>query len=163
MDIIDRIGEKLKSLNFRISTAESCTSGYISNILTSKSGSSKYFEGGIIVYSNDAKVNVLGVERELINLYTEVSEEVALDMAKKANKLMNTDVSIATTGYADVFGFGTEENPPGTIFIAISTPFGDKVKRLELSDSRSRNNYLTSIEALEMIEEIIEIHQVLSL
>lgn len=163
MNIIDTVYEELKKSGFKISTAESCTSGYISNLLTSKSGSSAFFEGGIVVYSNDTKINVLGVDSNLIDLYTEVSEQVALDMAIKSKEMMNTDIAIATTGYADVDGYGTEENPPGTIFIAISTPWGNEVKKLKLKESRSRNTYLACLESLEMLLKNLKIHQALEL
>lgn len=160
MEIIRLIGEKLIENKAKISTAESCTAGYISEILTSIPGSSNYFEGSLIVYSNKAKVNVLGVEQELIDTYTEVSAQVACRMAERIKEVMGTDYSIATTGYADPYGYGTEYNPAGTIYIAISTPEETIVKKLELKESRSRNIYLAAIEGIEMVESLIKTHQV---
>ena len=163
MRLIEEIGKILVSRGAKISTAESCTAGYISKILTSIPGSSNYFEGSLIVYSNKAKINVLGVEKELIDTYTEVSDLVACRMAERVKEVMGTEYSIATTGYADIEGYGTEENPPGTIYIAISTPFETFSQRIELTESRDRNVYVASMEALEMLKESIKNHLVESL
>lgn len=161
MDLIEEIAEYLNLSRSKISTAESCTAGYISKVLTSIPGSSSYFEGSTVVYSNKSKIKVLGVEKELIDTFTEVSEVVACRMAEKVKELMGTEYSIATTGYADPYGFGTDENPAGTIYVAVSTPFETISKRLELSESRSRNVYLATIEGLEMVRDVLKTHQVL--
>jgi len=160
MNLIEKIGKILKDQNCKLSTAESCTAGYISSLLTSIAGSSDYFEGSLVVYSNKAKISALGVEEELINEHTEVSAEVACRMAERVKEIMGTEYSIATTGYADAGGFGTEKNPAGTIYVAISTPDETISQRLELSESRSRNIYLTTISALEMFIKSIESRQV---
>lgn len=161
MELIREIAEHLISEGAKISTAESCTAGYVSKILTSLPGSSNYFEGSIISYSNESKVNVLGVEQDLIDNYTEVSPQVAHRMAEKVKEVMNTKYSIATTGYADPNGYGTEENPAGTVYVAISTPQKTIVKRLDLKESRYRNVYLATIEGLEMMNDFIKNHQAL--
>jgi len=163
MNLVKEIGENLKISGRKISTAESCTSGYISNLLTSQKGSSDYFEGALVVYSNKAKMNVLGVEKELIDEHTEVSEHVARRMAERIKEVMGTEYSIATTGYADVTGYGTKENPPGTIYIAVSSPEETVVRKLTLDSGRSRNVYLATMEALEILEVMVKNHQVLSL
>lgn len=163
MQLIEEIGANLKGLGSKISTAESCTSGYISSLLTSKKGSSDYFEGSLVVYSNEAKINVLGVERELIDEHTEVSAPVAIRMAEKVRELMNTDFSISTTGYADSTGYGTEENPAGTIYIAVSSPEGTISKKILVKEGRHRNIYLATIEAVEMLKLAIKNHQSLVL
>jgi len=163
MQIIETIGDHLKKTGCKISTAESCTSGYISSLLTSIAGSSTYFEGSMVVYSNKAKINVLGVEEDIIDTYTEVSDAAACRMAERIKEVMGTEYSIATTGYADVDGYGTETNPPGTIYVAISTPTETIVKRLELNGTRSRNVYIAAMEALDMILESIKNHQALGL
>lgn len=161
MDLTEEIFECLKLSDSKISTAESCTGGFISKVLTSIPGSSNYFEGSLIVYSNKAKIKVLGVDEKLIEQYTEVSDAVVRNMAERIKEVMGTEYSIATTGYADPSGYGTDENPAGTIYVAVSTPFETISKRLELSESRSRNIYLATIEGLEMIREILKNHQVL--
>jgi PncC family amidohydrolase len=161
MNLIEDIYHHLKLSGSKISTAESCTAGFISKALTSYPGSSNYFEGSLIVYSNRAKINVLGVDEKLIDAHTEVSAAVACNMAERVREIMGTDYSIATTGYADPSGYGTEENPAGTIYVAVSTPFETISKRLELNESRSRNSYLATIEGLEMVRNILKTHQVL--
>lgn len=160
MELIIEIAEYLASERAKISTAESCTAGYISKLLTSIPGSSNYFEGSLVVYSNKSKVNILGVDEGLIDTYTEVSEQVACAMAERVKEVMGTEYSIATTGYADSDGYGTEENPAGTIYVAISTPLETIVKRIELKESRNRNIYLASIEGIEMMRDYIKNHQV---
>jgi len=159
MQLINEIKDKLKYNGAKISTAESCTAGYISKMLTSVQGSSDYFQGSIIAYSNDIKINVLGIEKDLIDSYTEVSEQVARRMAEKIKEIMKTEYSVATTGYADIHGNGTIENPAGTIYIAISTPEETIVNRLELTNSREINIYLASITSLKMILNNIKNHQ----
>ncbi len=161
MGLIEEIAQYLKLSNSKLSTAESCTAGFISKVLTSIPGSSDYFEGSLVVYSNKAKINVLGVDEKLISEFTEVSGVVARNMAERAKKVMETEYSIATTGYADPDGYGTEENPAGTIYVAVSTPFETISKRLELNESRSRNVYLATVEGLEMIRDVLKSHQVL--
>lgn len=161
MDIVRNIKKKLKETNSKISTAESCTAGYVSKLLTSIPGSSDYFQGSLVVYSNEVKMKVLGVEKELIDAHTEVSEQVARRMAERVKEVMGTEYSIATTGYADVNGYGTKENPAGTIYVAVSTPEGTVVDRLELDGSRERNTYLASMRGLDMALENIKSPQVL--
>ena len=156
MEILQAISKNLKDRGLKISTAESCTAGYISNLLTSIPDSSDYFEGGIVVYSNKSKINVLGVEKELIEEHTEVSAAVACRMAERVKDIMGTEYSIATTGYADPKGYGTEENPAGTIYFAISSPEGTTAVRLNLEDTRARNIYFVTMEILDILKNLIE-------
>ena len=160
MELIREIAECLISEGAKISTAESCTAGYISKLLTSIPGSSGYFEGSLVVYSNKAKINVLGIEKELIDAHTEVSAQVACRMAERVKEVMGTEYSIATTGYADSSGYGTKENPAGTIYIAISTPYETIVNRIEVKEGRSRNVYLATIEGIEMMINSVKSRQV---
>ncbi|MAM04426.1 MAG: hypothetical protein CMD06_00510 [Flavobacteriales bacterium] len=107
-------------LNFSICVAESCTSGAVASILTSLSGSSKYFKGGVIAYNNDIKENILGVSKTNLIDNTEVSAQVIEEMAKNVRIKFNTDFSIATSGYLGPTG-GSIYNPKGTIFISVSS------------------------------------------
>ena len=106
-----------------IASAESCTGGNIAHSITMNAGSSNYFKGSIIAYSNEIKIRVLGVEEEAINNYGAVSEQVAKQMAIGALKKMKTDYAIATTGIAGPSG-GSEEKPVGTVWIAIANNKG---------------------------------------
>lgn len=112
--------EKEKTL----ATGESCTGGNIAHSITVNAGSSEYFKGSIIAYSNEIKINVLGVEEKSINNYGAVSEQVAKQMAIGVLKKMKTDYAIATTGIAGPSG-GSEEKPIGTVWIAIANNKGE--------------------------------------
>ena len=120
MDIIKQLHDLCIAENISISVAESCTSGLIASKITSISGSSAYFKGGIIAYQNEIKVNVLSVSKRLIDEKTEVSSEVVEQMALNVQDKFNSDFSLATSGYAGPLG-GTEKKPVGTVFIAIAT------------------------------------------
>ena len=120
MDIIKQLHDLCIAKNISISVAESCTSGLVASKITSISGSSAYFKGGIIAYQNEIKVNVLGVSQRLIDEKTEVSSEVVEQMALNVQDKFYSDFSVASSGYAGPLG-GTEKNPIGTVFIAIAT------------------------------------------
>lgn len=119
MDIIKQLHDLCIAENISISVAESCTSGLIASKITSISGSSAYFKGGIIAYQNEIKVNLLNVSQRLIEENTEVSSEVVEQMAINVQGKFYSDFSVATSGYAGPLG-GTEKNPVGTVFIAIA-------------------------------------------
>lgn len=114
------IGLLLKEKNATISTAESCTGGYLAHRITSVSGSSQYFKGSLVAYSNETKANVLGVDAQTIEKYGAVSNHTVEQMAINAIKLLNTDFSIATSGIAGPNG-GTDTKPVGTTFIAVAS------------------------------------------
>jgi len=120
MDIIKQLHDLCVAKNISISVAESCTSGLIASKITSFSGSSAYFKGGIIAYQNEIKVNILGVSQSLIDEKTSVSSEVVEQMALNVKSEFNSVFSVATSGYAGPLG-GTEKTPVGTVFIAIAT------------------------------------------
>ena len=118
-----------------LSCAESCTAGLISSKITSVSGSSEIFKGGIIAYQNSIKINQLNVSQKIINEKTEVSNEVVEQMAYTVRRNFNSDFSLAISGYAGPTG-GTEKNPIGTIFIAISSKSSTHSKRFQLIGNR---------------------------
>ena len=103
-----------------VAVAESCTAGLIASKLTTLSGSSSYFKGGIVAYNNEIKTKILGVSQSIIDEKTEVSAEVVRQMAKSVLEKFDTDFAIATSGYAGPTG-GTNKNPIGTIFIATAS------------------------------------------
>lgn len=120
-----------------LSTAESCTGGNIAHSITINAGSSNYFKGSVVAYSNEIKINVLGVEENAINNYGAVSEGVAKQMALGAIKRIGTDYAIATTGIAGPTG-GSEEKPVGTVWIAIANNKGECIA--------SKHNFYSSRE-----------------
>ncbi len=135
-----------------LSTAESCTGGYISHLITSIPGSSEYFLGSVISYANDVKVNLLGVENIIIEKHGVVSKEVVEQMALGGKKTIGTDYCIATSGIAGPDG-GTKEKPVGTVWIAIATPNGVLSKLLNLGEHRGRNIRRTALLAMNLLRK----------
>lgn len=132
-EILYKLYEKGKT----ISTAESCTSGRLGEVITSVPGASAYYKGGTICYSDEAKAKVLGIDAELIAEKNAVSEEVAIEMVKGVTKLLETDYAIATTGFA---GPGADEGiPVGTIWIACGSADDIRTMKLEGDEGREEN------------------------
>lgn len=114
------IGELLCAKGLMLAVAESCSGGYLSDRITSVSGSSRYFQFGAVTYSNEAKIKMLGVSKKLITAHGAVSEEVAGAMAEGVRKAVGADIGISTTGIAGPTG-GTLEKPVGTVCLSLST------------------------------------------
>ncbi len=112
----EAVGELLRESNLTFAVAESCTGGYISNTLTDIPGSSDYFPGGVVTYSNSAKVQMLNVIAQDLNRHGAVSKPVALQMAKGVAERFEADIGISATGIAGPGG-GTEDKPVGTVWI----------------------------------------------
>ena len=115
------VGKMLAKQKKTLSTAESCTGGKIAEVLTSVSGSSKYFKGSVVSYATEVKIDVLGISESLIREYSVVSREVVSAMALSVKKIMKTDYAIATTGNAGP-SKGDSNAEIGTVFIALATP-----------------------------------------
>jgi len=143
--------------NVFVATAESCTAGLIASKLTLKSGSSTFFKGGIIAYHNDIKIKILGVDEQAILQYTEVSIEVVRQMAEGVRKSFSADYSIATSGYAGPSG-GTNNNPIGTVFIAISSVSGVDVERFVFSGDRQSIVNQASEKSLSLLYNAVKKH-----
>ena len=127
----------LRERGLTVATAESCTGGLIAKRITDIAGCSDVFLGGCVTYAVDAKVKLIGVNRETIEKYGVVSAETACEMARGVRLALGADVGIATTGIAGPGG-GTPEQPVGTVYIAVSTAAGEEWKLLQLSPKRSR-------------------------
>lgn len=154
-DTIEKvIGEILIDKNLTISTAESCTGGYLAHLITSVSGSSSYYKGSVIAYSNKAKENILNVSSDDIAKYGAVSEIVVKQMAEGAKIKFNTDIAIATSGVAGPNG-GTPEKPVGTIWIALCINEKTIAKQFVFGDDRQRNIHRASVATLMMLREIL--------
>ena len=119
MRIEEKIGECLKDKRMTLSTAESCTGGGIAALITSVPGSSSYFKGGIVAYSNEVKMNLLHVSPQTLEKYGAVSRETVIEMAKGAMEVLKTECAVATSGIAGPGG-GTLEKPVGTIWMAVA-------------------------------------------
>ena len=144
------VGQLLSEKNETVATAESCTGGAVAKMITSVSGSSAYFEGSIISYSNLIKINHLHVDENTLNEYGAVSQQVVEQMAIGVRRNLNTQYGLATSGIAGPTG-GTPEKPVGTIWIATAGPNGVKSKKLNLGYSRERNIHVTSLSVLNML------------
>lgn len=119
MKLEEEIGKVLQAKKLSLSTAESCTGGGIAALITSVPGSSDYFKGGIVAYSNEVKMSLLDVSVETLEMHGAVSRETVVEMAKGAMKRLKTDCAIATSGIAGPGG-GTPEKPVGTIWMAVA-------------------------------------------
>lgn len=148
------LGRMLMAEGKTMATAESCTGGSIAQFITSNSGSSAYFKGGVVAYSNEIKSNLLGVPSELIKTVGAVSQEVAEAMALGAQKVLGVDYTVATTGIAGPDG-GTDEKPVGTVWIAVAGPSGVSSKKYIFKHNRERNIIRTTHTALNMLRVLI--------
>lgn len=146
------LGRQLFDAQSTVSTAESCTGGYISHLITSIPGSSAYYTGSIIAYSNQVKIDNLGVSQEILESKGAVSEETVIQMANGVRKELNTTYGIAVSGIAGPGG-GSEEKPVGTIWIAVSSKEKTETLKLSLGKDRMRNIQYTSIAALNMLRK----------
>jgi len=138
-----------------LAVAESCTGGLLSHRLTNIPGSSKYYECGIVSYSNRAKVGVLGISGRIIKEKGAVSEEVVREMALRIRELRETDLGIAITGIAGPKG-GSPEKPVGLVYIALSSPKDARCQRFVFSGERKLIKWKSSQAALNMLREYLE-------
>lgn len=130
---------KLKSLGWKIATAESCTGGLISERITRVSGSSEVFDCGVCSYANEIKTKVLGVSEETLAILGAVSAETAIQMAEGVKKLSGADIAVSTTGIAGPTG-GTAEKPVGLVFVGVCTADKAYAVKLMLGGAENRPN-----------------------
>jgi nicotinamide-nucleotide amidase len=152
-----KIANLLNQKKLTIATAESCSGGLIAHALTNISGSSNYFERGIVSYSNNAKVDLLGLSDEILEKYGAVSKQVAIVMAEGIRIKSKVDIGISTTGIAGPTG-GTKEKPVGLVYIAVSTVENVIVKKFQFKGDRLQNKESTSNAALKMLLDTIDKH-----
>ena len=148
------IGKLLISKNKTLSTAESCTGGEIAHMITSVSGSSAYYKGSVIAYSNLIKTQLLGVQDYIITKYGAVSDNTAKEMAGGVRSLLNTDFALATTGIAGPEG-GTETKPVGTIWMAVASDRGTVSEKRVFGNDRNTNIKRFSLAALNLLRKQI--------
>jgi nicotinamide-nucleotide amidase len=138
------VGELLRRRGLRLATAESCTGGLLSHLITNIPGSSTYFMGGIVSYAYEAKVRLLGVRWSTLEKYGAVSQQTALEMASGVRKALAADVGVSISGIAGPGG-GMPEKPVGFTWIGLSTPDADEAwnyvwngNRLEIKEQSAR-------------------------
>ena len=149
------LSDKFWKEGLTLATAESCTAGNIAAVITAIPGSSHFYKGGIIAYSDEVKVNLLGVNPETLEKNGAVCEEVVIEMAKGAMKSMISDCAVATSGIAGPTG-GTPEKPVGTVWIAVTMK--DKVMTMKASGDEGRNKNIenATLNALQMLQKLFQ-------
>ncbi len=149
------IGKILTEKKLKLAVAESCTGGLICNRITNISGSSNYFERGIISYSNESKIQILGVNPETIQKYGAVSEQTAIEMAHGVRKISGADIGISTTGIMGPTG-ATETKPIGLVYIGYSDSQKEFAKQYNFADNRIRNKERSSQAALALLWQMLK-------
>jgi len=134
--LANRLGEVLLERCWVLATAESCTGGWVSQVVTSIAGSSAWFDAGFVTYSNSAKQKMLGVKSQTLEAHGAVSEAVVLEMAVGACNASNANCSVSISGVAGPGG-GTPEKPIGTVWIGWCTPENCWAQRFQFSGNRS--------------------------
>ncbi|MDY6820041.1 MAG: competence/damage-inducible protein A [Deferribacterota bacterium] len=142
--------ESLEKKNLTLSTAESCTGGLVGKYITNVPGSSNIYNGGVIVYSNEAKIKLLNIDKKLLEEKGAVSYEVARDMALNASSIFNTDVSVSITGIAGPGG-GSPEKPVGLVYIGLYYKGKYKIFRYYLSGNRDNIRERSASIAMSLI------------
>ena len=148
------VGDLLKARDQSVVTAESCTGGYVSHLITKVPGSSAYFLGGIVAYSYEMKMAELGVNQATLTNFGAVSEETIREMAEGAKARFGSTYAIATSGIAGPDG-GTPDKPVGTVWIGCAGPGGTVARKLTLTNFRETNIQLTATYVLDMLRKQI--------
>ncbi|MDD3807529.1 MAG: competence/damage-inducible protein A [Candidatus Marinimicrobia bacterium] len=154
IDISEVIARELKNREWTLSVAESCTGGLISHRLTEIPGISAVFREGIVSYSNEAKMRLLGISEEMLKRYGAVSEKTVIDMARGVRERAGTDTAISISGIAGPEG-GTPEKPVGTVWMCAITPNQEKTCCIFFNKNRSLNKLYASQAALNLLRKLL--------
>jgi nicotinamide-nucleotide amidase len=146
------IGKLLKLNNRTVSTAESCTGGEIAHLITTVPGSSAYYKGSVVAYSNTVKTTLLDIQKKIIDKHGAVSQKVVQEMAFSARRILNTDYTVATSGVAGPDG-GTPEKPVGTVWIAVASEKGIVSEKRIFGNDRVTNIKRFSLAALNLLRK----------
>lgn len=152
--LAEDIGEMLRGRRLTIAVAESCTGGRLGDLITDVPGSSDYFLGGVISYSNDAKIRLLGVKKSTLVTKGAVSREIAIQMADGARKALRADIGVGITGIAGPAG-STPNKPVGLVYIAVSSEAGAVSERYLFKGPRRNVKEQAAEKALRMIDEFL--------
>jgi PncC family amidohydrolase len=149
------LSDKFWKEGLTLSTAESCTAGSIASIITAIPGSSHFYKGGIVAYSDEIKTKLLNVNPETLEAKGAVSEEVVIEMVKGAMKSMNSDCAVATSGIAGPTG-GTPDKPVGTVWIAAALK--DRIITMKANGDEGRNKNIenATLNALKLLLKLIQ-------
>ena len=149
-----QVGTLLREQDLTIAVAESCTGGLLGGRLTELPGSSAYFAGGVLVYSNEAKITLAGVDPETLDRHGAVSPEVAIALADGVRGRLGTDLGVGITGIAGPGG-GTDEKPVGTVCFAVSGDSGSLERNIQLPGSRADVRDRSTTVALHMVRQFL--------
>lgn len=149
-----KLGRALHVRGWRLGVAESCTGGWIAKVLTDVAGSSQWFEGGVVAYSNAAKIELLGVPSELLASHGAVSEQAVRAMAEGARRRLAVDLAVAVIGIAGPGG-GTQDKPVGTVHFAWVAPQRVTAARRIFAGSRESVRRQTVALALERLVDLV--------
>jgi len=150
-----RIGERCRALGLHVATVESCTGGLIGHLITEIPGSSGYYRGGFITYSDELKQSAVGVPHDVLSAHGAVSAQAAMAMAIGGRERTGADLAVAVTGVAGPDG-GSPAKPAGLTYVAVADAAGIAVKRYLWSGDRSENKLLSATAALQLLLERIE-------
>ncbi len=148
------IGDLLRESGTTLSTAESCTGGYIAHLITGVAGSSAYYNGGLVAYSNELKIKYLGVPNTILETDGAVSEACVSAMAEGSLRAYNTDFALAVSGIAGPDG-GTADKPVGTIWFAVASRRTTVATKLKFGRDRQKNILLTAVWVLNALRQLI--------
>jgi PncC family amidohydrolase len=152
--LAEEIGILLKGLQLTLGTVESATGGLISHLITGVPGSSDYFQGAVISYSNKIKMRLVGVKKETLDSYGAVSARVAEEMAAGGRRILGVDICVADTGFAGPGG-ATENKPVGLFYIGLSHSGGTYNRRHIFRGDRTQNKELAAVTALTWVKEYL--------
>jgi len=148
------VGEVLRARRWKLALAESCTGGLVGHLVTNVAGSSGYFVGGVIAYSNEAKEQLLGVPRDTLARHGAVSEPAAREMAHGARRLLGADVALSVTGIAGPGG-GSPDKPVGLVYVALDVADRQECRRFVWGGDREQNKAHSARAALEMLRDYL--------
>jgi PncC family amidohydrolase len=151
----EALHDTLLTRKLTLATAESCTGGLIADRITNIAGSSEYFPGGVVAYAYEAKVNLLGVSWDTLNVHGAVSQETVIEMALGVRKALNADIGISVSGIAGPGG-GLPEKPVGTTWLGLSTPTGEWARHFIWNGDRIQNKHYSSEAALQFVLDYLD-------
>lgn len=149
------VADLLVGRGLTIATAESCSAGLVSYLLTCVPGSSQYFRGGIVAYADDVKTELAGVRQDLLARFGAVSDQVARAMAEGARETVGTDIGVGITGIAGPGG-ATAAKPVGIVYIAVAGPGWTRSERLALAGNRAAVRWQSAQAALDLVRHSLE-------
>jgi PncC family amidohydrolase len=156
--LLNQIAKILIKKKLSLSVCESCTGGMLGTLITGEPGSSKYFCGGVIAYSDEVKQRVVGVRRATLRKYGAVSAEVAREMAQGVLERLKADISISITGIAGPTG-GTKKKPVGLVYLCVATRQHVSVENRVFKGSRNQIRREACTEVLRLLKRLLGCHE----